>query len=134
MTSLFTKIIKQEIPSFKVFENDLVYVFLDIFPMEEGHLLIIPKIEIDKIYDLPDNYYQEIFKIAKKMSPVLEKVFNSDRIVVTAEGLEIPHAHLHLIPLKNTPVSGLKKANKPIDESILKTLQKRILTELEKTI
>ena len=134
MTSLFTKIIKQEIPSFKVFENDLVYVFLDIFPMAEGHLLIIPKIEIDKIYDLPDNYYQEIFKITKKMSPVLEKVFNSDRIVVTAEGLEIPHAHLHLIPLKNTPVSGLKKASKPIDESILKTFQKRILTELEKTI
>lgn len=133
MSSIFSKIIGGDIPSYKIFENKFVYCFLDIFPLTEGHILIVPKIEVDKMYDVPDEYYNEVYNTAKKLSPVLERVFGVERVVSSVEGFEVPHAHLHLIPVNEDNHSRLIRPEKPADSNNLKIIQEKILTELEKS-
>lgn len=99
MKHLFTKIIQGEIPSYKIAESDLFYAFLDIAPLQEGHTLIVPKIEVDKIFDLPDQYLAALLLFAKPIAKALEACFNCNRVSMVTVGLEIPHAHLHLIPI-----------------------------------
>jgi histidine triad (HIT) family protein len=99
MASIFTKIIHKEIPAYIVVENDKVLAFLDIFPKQKGHVLVIPKIEVESVYDLPDVYYKEIFRIAKLISKAQIAVFQTKKISYLILGLEVPHAHLHLIPI-----------------------------------
>lgn len=98
MSSIFTKIINGEIPSYKIYEDDKTYAFLDIHPETRGHTLVIPKNEVDKIYDLPDEDYEAIMAAAKKLAKHMEKVFNS-RIIWKVVGTDVPHAHIHLMPL-----------------------------------
>jgi histidine triad (HIT) family protein len=104
--SIFTKIIQKEIPANIVFEDESFICFLDINPLKKGHLLLIPKIQIDKIYDLPDEIYTQLFAKAKEMSKIMEKGFsdlkpelNVKRIGFVVQGFGVPHAHLHLIPI-----------------------------------
>jgi histidine triad (HIT) family protein len=99
MSSIFTKIIKGEIPCYKIAENDNFIAFLDVNPNAKGHTLCVPKQEIDKIFELEDQLYLELMKFSKKIAIALEKTVPCKRIGMAVIGLEVPHAHVHLIPL-----------------------------------
>ena len=101
MSSIFTKIVRKEIPSYKVHENDRFYAFLDINPLKKGHTLVIPKNEIDYIFDLESDEYQNLWSFAKIVANGMQKVIDCKRISIVVMGLEVPHAHIHLVPLDN---------------------------------
>ena len=94
--SIFTKIINGEIPCHKIYEDDKTFAFLDIFPTSPGHTLVIPKIQIDKIYDLPDDYYAAVFETGRKLAKNMETVLGK-RTFYKVMGVDVPHAHLQLI-------------------------------------
>ena len=100
--TIFTKIINGEIPCYKVAENENFLAFLDIFPMVEGHVLVIPKTEIDKFFDLPDNILAEMLVFAKPIAKAMERIFPCERVGLSVIGLEVPHAHLHLVPINGS--------------------------------
>jgi len=97
--TLFSKIIKGDIPSYKIAESEKFYAFLDIFPLQKGHTLVVPKIEVDKIFEVPDDYLSEILVFSKPIAQAIEKSFPCNRVAMVTVGLEVPHAHLHLIPI-----------------------------------
>ncbi len=99
MPSLFTKIINGEIPCFKVAEDDLNFAFLDIFPLKKGHVLVVPKLEVDRLFDLPEKNYSSLLAFTKKISNSLKEIIPCNRISMHVVGLEVPHAHIHLIPI-----------------------------------
>ena len=101
MPSIFTKIIQGEIPCYKIYEDDFSFAFLDIHPESRGHVLVIPKREVDKIYDLPDEDYQALMATVKKLSRHMEKVLGA-RTLWKVVGTDVPHAHVHLMPLDET--------------------------------
>jgi len=97
--TIFSKIIKGEIPSYKIAENEMFFAFLDIFPLQKGHVLIVPKIEVDKVFDLPQNYLAEMLVFAQPIAKAIEASFSFNRVSMVTVGLEVPHAHLHLVPI-----------------------------------
>ena len=97
--SIFSKIITGEIPAYKVAENEDYLAFLDIFPLQKGHVLVIPKIEVDYIFDLDDESYKGLMLFSKNVAKKIKAVIPCNRIGVTVIGLEVPHAHVHLIPI-----------------------------------
>jgi histidine triad (HIT) family protein len=99
--SLFTKIVNGEIPSYKVAETDRFLAFLDVFPLAKGHVLVIPKQEIDYIFDVDDAQLAELHVFAKAVARKMQRVLPCERIGMAVIGLEVPHAHIHLIPLKS---------------------------------
>ena len=101
MSSIFSKIITGEIPSYKVAEDERFLAFLDIFPLAKGHLLVIPKKETDYIFDIESKEYMALWQFTQLVAKAMDKVFDCDRIGVAVIGLEVPHAHIHLVPLKN---------------------------------
>ena len=109
MASIFSKIIAGEIPCYKVYEDDLTLAFLDINPVTRGHVLVIPKQETDYLFDLEDRLYAHLFPVVKKVSKAIESVVKCDRISVAVVGLEVPHAHVHLIPI--TEISDFSFSN-----------------------
>lgn len=121
MASIFSKIINGEIPCFKIAENDQFLAFLDIMPLKEGHTLVIPKIEIDYIYDLPDELLAEMIVFSKMVAKKIENAIPCNRIGVTVIGLEVPHAHIHLIPINevsdmNFSLPKLNFSNEELEE------------------
>lgn len=105
MSSVFAKIVAGEIPCYKVYEDDKVLAFLDIHPETRGHTLVIPKVEIDRIYDLPEEDYNALMAAAKKIARHMEDV-TGQRIVWKVVGTDVPHAHIHLEPLDETWFHG----------------------------
>jgi histidine triad (HIT) family protein len=101
MSSIFTKIINREIPAFIVAEDDEFIAFLDIFPLAKGHTLVIPKKEIDYIFDIDDALLSRMMVFSKRVARAVEKCVSCERIGVAVIGLEVPHAHIHLIPLQS---------------------------------
>jgi len=101
MASVFTKIVQGDIPSYKIAENDKFFAFLDINPLAAGHTLVIPKTEIDYIFDIDDELYMELFQFSKWVATAIEEVVDCKRIGIAVVGLEVPHAHIHLIPLND---------------------------------
>ncbi|MGH1338182.1 MAG: HIT family protein [Aureispira sp.] len=101
MASIFTKIVQGEIPCYKVAEDEHFLAFLDIAPIEQGHTLVIPKKEVDYIFDLEEELYTGLHLFAKRVASALEKTIDCARIGQTVLGLEVPHAHIHLVPLIN---------------------------------
>lgn len=99
MASIFSKIIANEIPSYKIAEDENYYAFLDINPLQEGHTLVVPKVEVDKVFDLEDDTLSGLHLFSKRVAKAIKKVIDCDRIGVTVIGLEVPHAHIHLIPI-----------------------------------
>jgi histidine triad (HIT) family protein len=97
--TIFSKIIQGEIPAYKITENALFIAFLDIFPLQKGHVLVVPKIEVDKVFDLPDSYLSELLVFAKPIAKAIEACFPCNRVGMVTVGLEVPHAHLHLVPI-----------------------------------
>lgn len=101
MASLFTKIISGEIPAYKVAEDDNYLAFLDIFPTAKGHTLVIPKKEVDYLFDLDDETYTGLYQFAKKVAVGLKKAVPCQKVGVMVLGLEVPHAHIHLVPMQS---------------------------------
>jgi len=101
MSTIFTKIVQGEIPSYKVAEDDNFLAFLDVNPNAKGHTLCIPKQEIDKIFDMEDELYLGLMQFSKKVAIALEKAVPCKRVGMAVVGLEVPHTHVHLIPLNN---------------------------------
>ena len=101
MASIFSKIVAGEIPCYKVAENEHFLAFLDIFPLKKGHILIIPKKEVDYIFDLDSDTYSGLMNFAKKVAIAIKKVVPCNRIGISVVGLEVPHAHVHLIPINS---------------------------------
>ncbi len=99
MASIFTKIVQGEIPSYKIYEDERFLVFLDAFPLAKGHTLVIPKKEIDYLFDLPDELYAAMMSLSKKVAVALKKAMPCKRVGVAVLGLEVPHAHIHLVPM-----------------------------------
>ncbi len=99
--TIFSKIIAGEIPCYKIAENEKFYAFLDIFPMVKGHVLVIPKIETDQFFDLSADYLAEILLFSRPIAKAIERAFECNRCGISVMGLEVPHAHLHLVPINN---------------------------------
>lgn len=125
--TIFSKIINGEIPSFRIAENDKFYAFLDINPLVEGHTLVIPKKEVDKFFDMPEDYLSEILVFAKPIASAMEKAFKCNRCGISVVGIEVPHAHLHIVPLNSADDLNFtrKKLSPTPDE--LKSAQNKIL-------
>ena len=101
MNSVFSKIIDGEISAYKVAESEAFLAFLDIFPLAKGHVLVVPKKETDYLFDITSDEYLELWKFAQKVAKAMDKVIFCKRIGVAVIGLEVPHAHIHLVPLNN---------------------------------
>jgi histidine triad (HIT) family protein len=124
--SIFTKIVNGEIPAYKIAEDDRYLAFLDVFPTTKGHTLVIPKQQIDYIFDLEDDLYIGLMAFAKKVATAIEKAIPCKRIGVAVVGLEVPHAHVHLIPLnsmKDMNFANKQKFSKEEFEEVLKKIK-----------
>jgi histidine triad (HIT) family protein len=128
--TLFSKIIAGEIPSYKILEDENFYAFLDVFPLVEGHVLIVPKNETDKFFDLSDNYLQKILLFAKPIATAIEKVFPCNRCGMSVVGLEVPHAHLHLMPINSANDINFTKEKIKVTPELLALVQSKIVAAL----
>ena len=128
--TIFSKIIAGQIPSYKIAENEKFFAFLDIFPLVEGHVLVVPKIEIDKIFDVPDEYLSEMLLFAKPIAKAIERSFPCDRCGISVIGLEVPHAHMHLIPINSMDDLNFTRGKIKVSEEQLKAAQQKIISKL----
>ena len=132
MASIFSSIIKGEIPCYKVAESDDFLAFLDINPNSKGHTLVIPKKEVNKIFDLDEDTYVGLMKFSRKVAKALEKVVHCERIGVSVIGLEVPHVHVHLIPLHSMKNIDFKHKVSVTSEEFIDISQK--ISDAFKTI
>jgi histidine triad (HIT) family protein len=128
--TIFSKIISGEIPSYKIRENEKFFAFLDIFPLKKGHTLVIPKKEINNLFDLPEDYLAEILVFAKPIAKAIEKSFDCDRCGISVIGLEVPHAHIHLVPINSADDINFTRRKLQLSEKELKECQEKILGKL----
>ena len=128
--TIFSRIINGEIPSYKIAENDRFFAFLDIFPLREGHTLVIPKLEIDHLFDLPDDYLSEMLVFAKPIAKAIEKSFKCNRCGISVIGIEVPHAHIHLIPISSANDLNFTQHKAKASDEELKAAQGKILKNL----
>jgi histidine triad (HIT) family protein len=128
--TIFSKIISGEIPSYKIAENDKFFAFLDIFPLREGHVLVVPKTEVDNLFDLPAEYLQELLLFAQPIAKAIERAFDCNRCGISVIGLEVPHAHIHLIPINSANDLNFNQHKPKAGTEVLKAVQERILCEL----
>ncbi|WP_378186281.1 HIT family protein [Aquimarina sp. W85] len=120
MATLFTKIINKEIPSYKLAEDDNFYAFLDINPNAKGHALCIPKLEEDKLFDLDETTYIELMRFSRNVAKALERTVTCKRVGMAVIGLEVPHVHVHLIPLQSMDDMRFEKKIVMSDEELKK--------------
>lgn len=128
--TIFSKIIAGEIPSYKIAEDEQFFAFLDIFPLAEGHVLVIPKTETDKFFDLDDSYLSRMLLFAKPIAHAIEKAFQCNRCGISVVGLEVPHAHLHLIPTNSADDLNFTRTKLKLTQDELKAAQQKILQQL----
>ncbi len=128
--TIFSKIIQGEIPAYKIAENELFFAFLDIFPLQKGHVLVVPKIEVDKVFDLPDHYLSEMLVFAKPIAEAIAASFPCDRISMVTVGLEVPHAHLHLIPINQAEDINFANPKLQLSKQELQAIQVLIVSKL----
>lgn len=124
MATVFTKIINGEIPSYKIAEDDKHYAFLDINPVAYGHTLIVPKKEVDYIFDLTDEDIADLMVFAKKVAVKLKSKIECKKVGVTVIGLEVPHAHIHLVPMSKEGDMDFSKKTKPTPEEMRSVMEK----------
>ncbi|RYY96356.1 MAG: HIT family protein [Chitinophagaceae bacterium] len=127
--SIFTKIISGEIPSYKIAESERFFAFLDIFPLREGHVLVIPKLEVDKLYELPEAELSEMLVFAQPIARAIEKAFGQ-RVGMAVIGIEVPHAHLHLVPIRSAHDINFTQPKLKLLPEQLKAAQEKILAQL----
>jgi histidine triad (HIT) family protein len=128
--SIFSKIISGEIPSYKIAENAQFFAFLDIFPLREGHTLVIPKLEVDNLFDLPAEYLSQMLVFAQPIAKAIEKSFRCNRCGISVIGLEVPHAHMHLIPISSSNDLNFMQSKLKLTEEQLRKAQQKILQNL----
>tara|TARA_B100000768_G_scaffold9312_1_gene9547 strand:- start:385 stop:780 length:396 start_codon:yes stop_codon:yes gene_type:complete len=131
MASIFTKIISGEISSFKVAENENFLAFLDISPIAKGHVLVIPKMETDYLFDISKDEYLELWKFAQQVAKAMDKVLDCNRIGVAVIGLEVPHAHIHLVPLNNLSDINFERPKLSFSEEEMNTVAQMIRNVLQ---
>lgn len=130
MSSIFSKIIRGEIPSYKIRENEKFFAFLDVYPLREGHTLVVPKVEVNRLFDLEDDYLSEMLVFARPIAHAIEKSFRCNRCGITVIGLEVPHAHMHLIPINSANDLNFTQSKIKITEKQLQQAQEKILAHL----
>lgn len=127
MPSVFSKIIANEIPAYKVAEDENYLAFLDINPLQKGHTLVVPKTEVDRIFDLEDDILSGLHLFSKKVAKAIKKVFPCDRIGVTVIGLEVPHAHIHLIPISGMQDMNFANPKLELSKSEFEEIQQKLI-------
>ncbi|MCS5664057.1 MAG: HIT family protein [Flavobacteriales bacterium] len=130
MASIFTKIVKGEIPCNKIAEDDNFLAFLDIFPLAKGHVLVIPKKETDYIFDIQDQEYQDLWAFAKKVAKAIDQAIPCERVGVAVIGLEVPHAHIHLIPLQSVEDINFSRPKLKLEPAELQAIAEKIKAKL----
>lgn len=128
--TIFSKIIAGEIPCYKIAESEKHIAFLDIEPIVPGHVLVVPKTEVDKIFDVPDDYLSEMLVFAKPIAKALEKVFDCRRCGISVIGLEVPHAHMHLVPINAADDLNFTRPKMKLSQEEMKAVQEKILKAL----
>lgn len=128
--TIFSKIINGEIPGYKLAENENFFAFLDVYPLVEGHTLVVPKIEIDKFFDMPEQYLREMLLFAKPIAKAIEKAFDCNRCGLSVVGLEVAHAHMHLVPIRNADDLNFTRAKIKLSPEELQSAQQKILNFL----
>ena len=130
MPSIFTKIVQGEIPCNKIAEDDNFLAFLDIFPLAKGHVLVIPKRETDYIFDIEDQEYQDLWAFAKKVAKAIDKALPCERVGVAVIGLEVPHTHIHLIPLQSVEDINFSRPKLKLEPEEFEAIAEKIKAEL----
>jgi histidine triad (HIT) family protein len=128
--TIFSKIIAGEIPSYKIAEDGLFYAFLDIFPLVKGHTLVVPKMEVDNLFDLPEDLLHEMLIFAKPIAQAIERAFDCKRCGMSVVGLEVPHAHMHLVPINTADDLNFNRATLKMSSDELKAVQETLLKQL----
>lgn len=128
--TIFSKIIAGEIPGYKIAENDKFFAFLDIFPLREGHVLVVPKIPTDNFFDLPADYLSELLIFAQPIAKAIEQSFDCNRCGISVIGLEVPHAHMHLIPINQANDLNFTQPKLKVSEERMKEIQKMLVDRL----
>lgn len=131
MASIFSKIINDEIPAYKILENENFLAFLDIFPLAKGHVLVIPKKEIDYLFDISSDEYGELWKFAQQVAKAMDKVIDCKRIGVAVIGLEVPHTHIHLVPLNNVSDINFERPKLSFSEEEMNEVAQNIRKAIE---
>jgi histidine triad (HIT) family protein len=130
VSSIFTKIIQGSIPSYKIAEDEHFYAFLDIFPLVKGHVLVVPKQETDKFFDVNDALLAKWLLFAKPIARAIEQSFDCDRCGISVIGLEVPHAHMHLLPINSAEDLNFTRPKLKLGEDELKEIQEKIVSHL----
>ena len=128
--TIFSKIIQGDIPAYKIAENELFFAFLDIFPLQKGHVLVVPKIEVDKVFELPDQYLSQILVFSKPIAEAIAACFPCNRVSMVTVGLEVPHAHLHLIPMNKAEDLNFANPKLQLSKEELIAIQEAIIAKL----
>jgi histidine triad (HIT) family protein len=131
MSTIFTKIINREIPSYTIAEDEQFFAFLDINPLAEGHTLVIPKEETDYIFDLDEETIKGLFAFARRVAKAIEKVVECKKIGIAVIGLEVPHAHVHLVPINGVYDIDFRKPKLKLSKEEFENLARKIRAELE---
>ena len=132
--TIFSKIIQGDIPAYKIAENELFFAFLDIFPLQKGHVLVVPKIEVDKVFELPDQYLSQILLFAKPIAEAIAACFPCDRVSMVTVGLEVPHAHLHLIPINQADDLNFANPKLQLSKAELIAIQEAIIRQMQSSL
>ena len=130
MATIFSKIVAGEIPSYKIAEDDRFYAFLDINPMAKGHTLVIPKMEVDYVFDIDDETLADMIVFSKKVAGAMKKVIPCRRVGVMVLGMEVPHAHIHLIPIQKESDMLLSNPKLKLDSSEFEEIAQAIVREI----
>ena len=131
MPTIFSKLISWELPSYKLYEDEYTYAFLDINPIQKGHVLIVPKCEVDYFADVPEPYYSRVFQVAKELAPAIQKATGCKRVALSVIWYEAPHFHCHLIPTNSGSADTFRPLAEKATHEELKAMQEKILHELK---
>lgn len=128
--TVFTKIIAGEIPSYKIAEDENFFAFLDIAPLVKGHVLVVPKTEVDKIFNLPEKYLAGMLVFAQPIAKAIEKSFDCKRCGISVVGIEVPHAHMHLVPINNAGDLNFTRPKLSVDKEEMVAIRQKIIQYL----
>jgi histidine triad (HIT) family protein len=134
MASIFTKIISGEIPCYKIAETANCLAFLDVFPLREGHVLVVPKSEVDNIFDLEKSIYNELWKFSQTIALAVKKAIPCAKVGIAVIGLEVPHAHIHLVPINGANDLNFTQAKMKIEKERMLEISQLIIAELESKV
>ena len=130
--TIFSKIIEGTIPSYKIAESDLFFAFLDIAPIVKGHVLVVPKAEVDNLFDLPAEFLSEMLVFARPIAKAIESSFKCNRCGISVIGLEVPHAHMHLVPINSADDLNFNRRKLSLTKEEFLDVQQRIVSALDK--